>query len=156
MATKVDLNNFRLALRGVAKVHEAEINFIRRRLAFGIYRRFIRVTPRDTGRAQLGWDLTIGTPSKRVQPAGDNLPKPDRSPNLSKAKLTQKIWLTNNVPYIGVLNQGHSRKAGKHFIQTSIKRELRDARSALRAAGGGRGVFSGSGGGIAGAVGGLG
>ena len=57
-------------------------------------------TPIDKGNAQRGW-LPRGT---------------IRKPN----------WkIENNVEYIGILNEGHSRQAPANFIQQEIKKAIR-------------------------------
>jgi hypothetical protein len=53
-------------------------------------------TPKDTGRASKGWSST-----------------------LTKA---QVATIVNEVPYIGILNDGHSQQAPSYFVETTLHR----------------------------------
>ena len=57
----------------------------------------MRATPVDTGQARNGWQLTLG----------------------------DDAVIENAVPYIGRLNDGHSKQAPKLFIEAEIKRVTR-------------------------------
>lgn len=68
----------------------------------------VETTPRDTGMAQSGWHATIGAP-------GAFVPNAPEGPNQTIARATQVIasappfsflWISNNVPHIGVLENG--------------------------------------------------
>lgn len=54
----------------------------------------MRATPVDTGRARNGWQLQLG----------------------------QDPTIENQVPYVGKLNDGHSKQAPKMFIEAEINR----------------------------------
>jgi hypothetical protein len=53
-------------------------------------------TPRDTGRASKGWSST-----------------------LTQAQVAQ---IRNDVPYIGILNEGHSQQAPSYFVEQTLHR----------------------------------
>ena len=57
-------------------------------------------TPIDKGNARRGW-----LPTGKIR--------------------TPKWSITNNVEYIGILNEGHSRQAPAKFIQQEIKKAIR-------------------------------
>lgn len=101
-------------------------------------------TPRDTGWARANWIMSIGTPLVDPQvPLVKGRPNPAQ---VASAQTRQRqtvgevlgytdisqgaIFTTNNVPYIGKLNEGWSRQAGAAFIQRSVGRALmeREAR----------------------------
>ena len=53
-------------------------------------------TPKDTGRASKGWSSTLTT--------------------------TQVAQIQNEVPYIGILNDGHSQQAPAYFVEQTLHR----------------------------------
>ena len=96
-------------------------------LVFDIYGGLLRYpgegvdgTPRDTARAVASWFVSTGTPSQQVQPEGLDSYSIDASEaSMSSVSFKQpyKIYyITNNVPYIVRLNEGHSQQAAKHWV----------------------------------------
>ena len=64
--------------------------------------KIISGTPADTGRARNNWFLSVGSPSSSTTTNtgdGQKITLPDNV-------LNQKIYLTNNLPYIGTLEYG--------------------------------------------------
>ena len=83
-------------------------------------------TPRDTRRASFGWDLTVGRPSKRVQKEGKYSGWKKPPPGFAKGVgLKTPLFLANNVPYIGILNRGHSQQSPSRFVERAIRGEIR-------------------------------
>jgi hypothetical protein len=93
-------------------------------------------TPRDTGWARANWVMSTGAPVEDPGVAAISNPTPGQ---VSQAAARQRasvgdvagytlsegaIFTTNNVPYIGRLNEGHSKQAGAAFIQRSVGRAL--------------------------------
>jgi hypothetical protein len=98
-------------------------------------------TPVDTGWARANWVPTLGTP---YEPAG--MPK-DPSPSQITARAQEQaaglndvlswrgdedgpIFITNNVPYIGALNAGHSTQSPLGFVQDAMEKAVRETYSA--------------------------
>jgi hypothetical protein len=91
----------------------------------------IELTPVDTGRARTNWRASLDTPFEQLL-----YPSPQRPPSPEVAKqeaLTDlkrtidqykdynwSIHLTNNVPYIVLLNSGSSAQAPAGFIEASV------------------------------------
>lgn len=65
-----------------------------KKVATDLHAGLIRATPRDTGRAANGWQLEFG----------------------------ENPVVENQVPYIGVLNDGHSDQAPPLFVEAEIDR----------------------------------
>ena len=101
----------------------------------------IEATPVDTGWARANWIPRIGRPAP--PPTGDaprrQAGQAARSGTLInqtseqsagqasalRYRLNQgRIFITNNVPYIGRLNQGHSPQAPPGFVQRAIRRAI--------------------------------
>jgi hypothetical protein len=98
-----------------------EINTKQRKLALTILGDLHEITPRDTGRAASSWRMTLNVVDPTVEPKGKGLYVPN-IPDLPDLKGSENtIYITNNLPYIVPLNNGHSDKAGKFFIQTVVK-----------------------------------
>lgn len=85
-------------------------------------------TPRDTGQAQSGWDVSLNDPSTFVPTPGAqsyDLPSIDKvTQAIASLKFGDSVWFVNNVVYINRLNNGWSQQVGADFIgralQTSI------------------------------------
>jgi len=79
-----------------------------KKIVLEAFRRVILKTPVDTGRARMGWMLTINSPTDAVPPAG-KYDSPDLTGGLaaiSTLGFAQVVWLSNNVEYIGWLEEG--------------------------------------------------
>jgi len=109
-ATKKAIDNTRL-----------EANKKLRKLYIKIYRNIILGTPVDTGRARANWFLTTGTPSETVTDS-------DRTSLIKGLKpmpaivLDEKVYITNNLPYIQKLEYGHSKQAPDGWVRAELMR----------------------------------
>ena len=95
----------------------------------------VNVTPLDTGHAYSNWVASIGAPWKDV--AGtyeaatrgdiDLGPQSSGFISVSTAYTLQRgaIYITNNVPYISLLNTGWSDQAPSGFVQIAILNVIR-------------------------------
>ena len=68
----------------------------------------IKQTPVDEGRARNNWFLTVGSPSNSGGRNNDKSGSGSEASLMSMPKyvLNKKIWFSNNLPYIGVLEYG--------------------------------------------------
>jgi len=95
----------------------------RRAIILKLFTSVIRDTPVDTGRARNNWLTTVGTP-------GIGAPKPNNkggSDALSGiggqlGRLTDAVFLTNNVEYIGHLEYGTPRSAPVSMVRRNMAR----------------------------------
>lgn len=108
---KADLNRF-------AQKTGLTLTIALRRIVLDLWRRIIKRMPVDTGRARAAWMVTIGVPSSEVLPPGIYGPPPD--PDTSGMKPGQQIFLTNNVPYVGFLEDGSSENAPAGFVRIGM------------------------------------
>lgn len=72
-------------------------------------RTIIKATPVDEGRARNNWYLTVGNPSGQFgRPAakGGNGSHRSVSTQMPAYVLNKKLYFTNNLPYIGMLEYG--------------------------------------------------
>ena len=87
-------------------------------------------TPIDTGWARSNWIPSVGQPVK--DPAGSKLAV-TRAPQtagmqelLAYTREKGKVFISNNVPYIGRLNDGSSDQAPAGFVQRAIVKAITD------------------------------
>lgn len=94
-------------------------------------------TPIDTGWASANWVPSVGEPFN--DPAADQVKEPTAAQVTSRAQVADQglndvlawrnqdgpIFSTNNVPYIGALNRGHSGQSPRGFVQTAIEKAVR-------------------------------
>ena len=72
------------------------------------YNQIITATPVDTGAARANWFVTEKRPSDRKEPQKRSIEDANSLPR----NITGKVFLTNNLPYIEVLEYGlYSRKS---------------------------------------------
>lgn len=108
-----------------------------RALALDIQANLQEDTPRDLGWARANWVMSVATPVEDLTVASNSSPSPAQV-SAALVRQTQSvgevtsysdigqgaIFTTNNVPYIGRLNDGWSKQAGSAFIQRSAGRAL--------------------------------
>jgi hypothetical protein len=113
-ATKV-LGTLEKTVRAVALVVDGELAI---------------TTPVDTGRARANWLPSLNSPDTRqVQPGQ----KPNLEKSISSYKISDKILITNNLPYIRKLNDGSSKQAPAGFVDAAIAKGKRAIKGAAKA-----------------------
>ncbi len=135
-----DLRGFAQEMRAAGSAAARNAGQLVQKAALAADQAVVLATPVDTGRARLNWLVGIGTPRRDV--IGDVPRGPGStaataqlrgsqgagaaSESLSAAQAALigyrdgDIWLSNNLPYIVPLNDGHSRQAPAGFIQLAI------------------------------------
>lgn len=111
-----------------------EVNRIKRKTALAVDQALVLATPVDTGRARSNWLVSLGSGrSNVVDPyAPTNKAGIGESANaqgaisqgsgeIARAVPSQDIYITNNLPYIVPLNQGHSAQAPAMFVEQAIE-----------------------------------
>lgn len=107
-----------------AKV-KSDIGTAKRAIVYEVFKQVVKKTPVDTGRAKANWFVSDNAPSLLVDQ------RKDRSAlgNIGKytAQELEKItielgidFLTNNLPYIEVLERGSSRQAPAGMVRTTL------------------------------------
>lgn len=115
-----------------------EVNRIKRLCALAVDQTVVLATPVDTGRARSNWLVSLGEAVDAVRvpyaplPAGKDIGKFSETGNaqaameqgkgvIAQAKVEQAIHVTNNLPYIQPLNEGHSAQAPAMFVEAAIQ-----------------------------------
>lgn len=110
---------------------DSEINKEIRALALNILSGVTLSTPVDTGRARGNWQVGIThaeTGTLDTSDKGGALTIRVGASKIGGAKTIPypAIYISNNLPYIGRLNQGSSTQAPKFFVESAIKRAVND------------------------------
>ena len=116
-----------------AKKLAAEFEANSKRLPARVALTFVSVvataTPIDTGKAQGNWQVGIGRPLLRQihQPGrfGADTAIMYAKHKLQHYKGNANIHVTNNLPYIGRLDRGHSKQAPRGFVDMAYDATLK-------------------------------
>ena len=82
-----------------------DIKKVRKAYAFALYASIVRKTPKDTGRAQGNWNVSVGKEDTSVNPA-QITPKFTKITQIPEPSGDDPIFISNNLPYITMLEFG--------------------------------------------------
>lgn len=105
-----------------------------RRLVIDIHRELVKDTPKDTGWAMNNWFPSISKPITETAGSPDDVSAGTAMMAGGIADILNwsfkkgPAWLSNNVPYIKRLNEGHSVQAAAGFVDKVIQNELSKAK----------------------------
>jgi hypothetical protein len=116
-----DMATFQADLAKFARDNRVALRTIVRKLALDIHRGLVLRTPRDTGRAASNWIPTLEAPAQGTQEP-DNAARTKAMVASIAATLPDfpSVWISNNLPYIQRLNEGHSKQAPAGFVQIVV------------------------------------
>lgn len=111
-----------------------------RKIATVVGTKLILRTPILTGRASGSWSVSIGSPqSSDIGPGSHSGAKENAIAALisslseiSRVNAFQRIYFNNTVPYIDVLERGHSPQAPAGFVRITMLEVRRDLRARLQ------------------------
>lgn len=134
-----DLHSFGRRMKVRASKVPNNVNRVVRQLSIVIDRELVMATPVDTGRARSNWIVSLQAPvTKEQQPytpyakgskgggagasegANAQAAMEQGASVIAKRQPGQAIHITNNVPYIRRLNDGHSAQAPANFVKRAI------------------------------------
>ena len=119
----LNAKNFNLSLDGFKGDTLEAITKKKRLIGLKVLRGVVLKTPVDTGRARANWQLSINIPKTDIvnskQKAGAKAIT-DGNRTLKTIKLGEDIYITNNLPYIGVLERGHSKQAPRGMVALTL------------------------------------
>jgi hypothetical protein len=103
----------------------------------------LQLTPVDTGRAVGSWQVTIGGPAlgqSPYQPTGsggggarssaERFATREGVAALSSLRFGQNVWITSNLGYIVVLNDGAPNRTAHHMLERAVDNAKRSIRRA--------------------------
>lgn len=112
------------------KRYKGDIQTAVRKITFEAFKRIILRTPVDTGRARANWAVTVGTATtfqiEDADKSGTATLKAAQDGTLAW-NCTGSIFMSNNLPYIGVLEYGKedgtpgSKQAPRGMVRVSVE-----------------------------------
>tara|TARA_R110000787_G_scaffold72823_6_gene162415 strand:+ start:2679 stop:3092 length:414 start_codon:yes stop_codon:yes gene_type:complete len=126
MPRGVSANEFTLELKNFGKVTREQATTIFQKIALELDSAVVFGTPVDEGRARGNWYPSLNAPSNEV-----DLNSTDKSGSkavaainalVSTVKIGDTFWLTNNLPYILPLENGHSKQAPEGMVDINLNR----------------------------------
>ena len=120
---------------------EAIATIIFKKVSFDMYSNIIKRTPVDTGRAKGNWQMSVKSPPSQILEDTDqstlgtasskNLSEGSRVSN--RAKLGDRLFIINNLPYIEKLEKGNSRQAPSGMVRLETMEFKRRVKAAVKA-----------------------
>lgn len=112
-------------IRATVRAVEKDAERVIKRVGFACQNELKRATPVDTGWARANWQVSIGHPITQTTGSREAVNVSAQAAGEARLlvyDLSQgDIWITNNVPYIQELNQGHSKQAPAGFVEDAIR-----------------------------------
>jgi hypothetical protein len=110
-----------------------------KKLTLDVTANLTETTPRDVGWAANNWIPSVGTPVQQdlsgMRPDEASVSSVRQKQQSAVASIAASyrlsmgtVFVTNNVPYIGRLNDGSSKQAPKGFVQADIDAAVRGIR----------------------------
>lgn len=131
MITIRNRRQFEVSLDQFAKQIGVDVVTVVKKLSFDIFHDVVAGTPIDTGRAMNNWNIAIGSPPRLVTQevgtaAGIAGTKAVRAGSvLNSVKPFDTVWISNSVPYIVALEEGHSKQAPNGWVARAVDNNLR-------------------------------
>lgn len=122
-------------MKRAANTVQQNADRIVRKCALALDAALVMATPVDTGRARSNWQVSLDTPvTGTVEPYSPGKDGSTSGPNaqaaIDQGKATigsykggganSSINITNNLAYIGKLNEGHSAQAPAGFVEKAV------------------------------------
>lgn len=109
-------NSLDFDIKKASEMMDLSLDETTRAVALSVYRGVTLKTPVDTGRARANWNLSVSKPDLSVNKNATSI----KSAHLNKGDGKQDIWITNNLPYIKVLENGSSKQAPKGMVAVTM------------------------------------
>jgi hypothetical protein len=136
------LEEFARRVRIYGRNVDKNIGRVVREVALVVDRELVLATPVDTGRARSNWIVNLGsaatgsrdpyTPGEKGSTGEANAQAAIAQGNatIGLRKDGQDIYISNNLPYIGRLNEGSSAQAPAQFVEQAVQRAVQVVRKA--------------------------
>jgi hypothetical protein len=119
----------------IGEIDEAVAVRVVRKITLDVTANLIQTTPVDTGWARANWVPRLGGPSTGTAPnpgEGSGVSAASAQQSAGQAAVAARynslnngrVYVSNNVPYIGRLNEGHSAQAPAGFVQAAVKKAV--------------------------------
>tara|TARA_R110002012_G_scaffold77165_1_gene195041 strand:+ start:640 stop:1011 length:372 start_codon:yes stop_codon:yes gene_type:complete len=119
--------SFNADLEKFAKTTDLELETVVRKVAFDVYKGITQKTPVDTGRAKANWNIGLGAIDSSITENTTFTALP-----LPKGSGKRPIYITNNLPYIGKLENGSSKQAPTGMVRLTMSSIQRSISNVIR------------------------
>lgn len=94
-----------------------------RMTALAVYGEVVQGTPVDTGRAKSNWWMDLNSVSTTIREPDNSASADAQAQNVSEmdTNIDDTIYISNNLPYINLLNNGTSQQADRGFVQAAVQ-----------------------------------
>lgn len=117
-----DYRSFSLQLDDFAAKVKIAPSKVVKRIAFDLFGRIVVHTPWLTGRARASWTIAVNDADRHVMsPASPGTVYPGATAGFLDVKPGDSVVISNNLPYITALEDGHSTKAPAGMVKLSIE-----------------------------------
>jgi hypothetical protein len=100
-----------------------QADMIRRKIILEVLRGVVKRTPVDSGRARGNWQASISKPISREVDRKDKTGSStvsEESGTVQSSSPDDTLYLTNNVPYILILEDGRSNQAPNGMLKVTL------------------------------------
>lgn len=111
-----NIKNFNDELQKFILVTGVSVDKGVRTLAIRLYDGITKMTPVDTGRAQGNWNMGIGAPDLSINEGATSIQP--FNPKIGDGLKT--IYITNNLPYINVLEYGNANREPVGMVKVTM------------------------------------
>jgi len=116
--------SFNIAMNGLALTFPKEkATLVVKKIALEVLSRLVLKTPVDTGRARGNWQVTVNSPATTWEDTKDKGGGATIGKGTSVIMAEDDLphfWITNNVPYITRLEEGHSDQAPTGMAENTV------------------------------------
>ena len=128
------LNQLSVTMKQIAAVLPQFQNHYKQVSGIEVGTELVNRTPFLTGQARSNWRPGVGSANNDIKTGpGSNVGSiGEIQQTFNSASPGQPIFITNNLPYIGRLNEGWSKQAVAGYIQTAIKIGRQRARREIK------------------------
>jgi hypothetical protein len=116
MSFSIDVGKF-------AEAVNLKTTIVVRKIALDILRSVVLKTPVDTGRARGNWFVSVGDPVAKTTESVDTTGGTTINAGaveINSASGDNSIFITNNLPYIGRLENGYSKQAPAGMVAVTM------------------------------------
>lgn len=126
MSNDANVRRFQVELVDVIRNRvPAQAALIMQKIASQALRGVVFASPVDTGRFRGNWQMQQGGPAasvlERTDPSG-SVTMAAGEAVIARATIDAPLWMTNNVPYAGRLEDGHSQQAPEGVLGITVER----------------------------------
>lgn len=100
----------------------ARVALVKKAAAFAVWNGVTQGNPVDTGRSRAAWNMAQGQADLTTPPPGNYATPP--LPAIGEILPGAPVIVSNNLPYIGALERGHSSQAPNGFVALAVQSTL--------------------------------